>query len=165
MPEAFSVQIDDSEVRAALQRTMAATGDLRPVMKAIGERLLRSTEERFETETAPDGTAWTPLKASSIAAGYKKPKRTPVKGHMTAAFTRYLANRKILTLSGQLRGSIFSRPAADHVAVGTGKVYGATQQLGRGVIPARPFLGVTTADRQEILDLLAEHLEQAMEGR
>lgn len=165
MPASFEVQIDDREVRAALKRALVSTGDLTPVMKAIGERLLRSTEERFDTETAPDGTPWKPLKASSLGAGYKKAKRTPVKGQLTAAYKRYLADRKILTRSGQLRSTIFSRPASDHVAIGTGKIYGATHQFGRGEIPARPFLGVTTADQQEILDLLSEHVSRAMAGR
>lgn len=170
MAEAFAIEIDDSEVRAALQRTLAATGNLSPVMKAIGERLLRSTEERFETETAPDGTAWQPLAPGSAEAGFKN-KKTPVKGLLSAAFSRYLAGRKILTLSGQLRGSIYSKPAKDQVAVGTGKIYGAIHQLGgqagRGrkvTIPARPFLGVTDSDRSEILELLGDHVAQAMAG-
>jgi phage virion morphogenesis protein len=161
MPEAFAVQIDDREIRAALQRTLAATGNLTPVMKAIGERLVRSTEERFDTETAPDGTPWKPLKATTLYGSYKKKKSTKA-GEPTAAFSRYLSGRKILTLSGELRGSIFSKPGQDQVAVGTGKIYGATHQFGRGKIPARPFLGITDADRNEILELLREHIEHAM---
>jgi phage virion morphogenesis protein len=170
MAEAFAIVIDDSEVRAALQRALAATGNLSPVMKAIGERLLRSTEERFETETAPDGTAWKPLQLGSLYGGFGKKKFTKA-GTLSAAFQRYLDRRQILTLSGELRGSIFSKPGRDQVAVGTGKIYGAIQQLGglagRGLkttIPARPFLGVTEADRSEILELLREHIEQAMAG-
>ncbi len=140
MADIFSVSIDDSEVRAALQRAMTATGNLRPVMKAIGERLLRSTEDRFATETAPDGSAWKPLK------------------------DRTQSGRKILTKSHQLRGSFYRRATATSVAVGTGKIYGATHQFGRGAIPARPFLGITADDRVEIMDLLAEHLDQALTG-
>ncbi|WP_051361141.1 phage virion morphogenesis protein [Desulfuromonas sp. TF] len=168
MAEAFSIQIDDTEVRAALQRAQAATGNLSPVMKAIGERMVRSTEERFETETAPDGTRWEPLAASSLGSGFKK-KKTKQDGTLTAAFSRYLASRQILTRSGELRGSIYSRPGSDQVSIGTGKVYAAIHQLGgkagRGrkvAIPARPFLGVTDADRVEILELLREHMEMAL---
>lgn len=165
MADPFKVEIavDDSEIRAALQRSMTANSNMRPVFKVIGERLLRSTEERFDTETDPTGKPWAPLQISSLYAGYGKKKYTQ-KGMLTAAFSRYLGARKILTKSGQLRRSIYSKPTDTQVAIGTGKIYGATHQFGRGNIPARPFLGITVADRVEILELVQEYNEQALAG-
>lgn len=164
MAEPFKVEIaiDDREIQAALQRSITANSNMRPVFKAIGERLLRSTEDRFDTETDPTGKPWAPLQISTLYAGYGKKKYTQ-KGMLTAAFSRYLGARKILTKSGQLRGSIYSKPTETQVAVGTGKIYGATHQLGRGNIPARPFLGVTEADRVEILALIQDHIDNAMQ--
>lgn len=177
MAESFSINIavNSTEVRDALNRALQATGNLTPAMKAIGERLLRSTEENFKSEQAPDGTAW-PKSAAAIAA-----------------------NRKTLSASHQLRNSIWYRAGKDEVRLGTPKPYAAIHQLGfdgpMGVgahtrkmthifgrklkspvpvlvrahirqvnLPARPFLGVGTGDEREIIDILEEHIDNAFRG-
>lgn len=145
MSAAFSVSIDDSEVRAALKRGMAATGNLTPVMKAIGERLLRSTNENFSGESAPDGTKWEQSSAAKAEG------------------------RKTLTKSSQLRNSIYYKAESDQVRIGSPKPYAAIHQLGgkagRGLkvkLPARPFIGVSAEDRIEIIEILNDHLRAAL---
>ncbi|WP_321367602.1 phage virion morphogenesis protein [uncultured Desulfuromusa sp.] len=172
MAESFSVRIEDDQVQQALNRALKATGDLTPAMKAIGEHLLRSTEENFRGEHEPDGTPWKPLKVLSYHLGYSigKKKATHTKsGSLTAAFSKYLAGRKILTDSHELRNSIHYSASRTSVAIGSGKVYAALHQFGgkagRGkkvTIPARPFLGIGPGDRQEILAELRNHLETAL---
>ena len=62
----LTVEIDDAEVRTALNRLLAAGTDMTPLMRDIGEHLLNTTRERFHSEKAPDGTPWTPLTDSTL---------------------------------------------------------------------------------------------------
>ncbi|MCC8998035.1 MAG: phage virion morphogenesis protein [Candidatus Contendobacter sp.] len=45
-------------------------------------------------------------------------------------------------------------------------MYGATHQFGNPNlnIPARPFLGLSQSDEQELLDILNDHLNRALGG-
>lgn len=141
MPE-ITIRIEDKAVRAALNRLAARGGNLAPALKVIGEELVKSTEARFGSQgPAPDGTPWPKLSPMTLTR-----KKHP----------------KILTESGHLRGSIRSRLLGSRaVAVGTNRAYAAIHQLGgqagRGrkvTIPARPYLGVSAADRVRILTVL-----------
>ena len=49
----ITVELDDAEVRRALDRLLNAGADLRPVMEDIGEYLLRTMRERFDAEEVP----------------------------------------------------------------------------------------------------------------
>jgi phage virion morphogenesis protein len=174
MATGFKVKVEDEQVKRALQRVIKATGDLTPAMKAIGEHMLRSTGSNFAGEHEPDGTPWKPLKVLSYHLAYalRKGKATHTRrGRLTAGFQKYLAGRKILTDSGELRGSIAYRAGGSKVEWGTGKVYGAIHQFGgqagrnkKVTIPARPFLGVGPDDRSEIVNILENHLRAAISG-
>ena len=52
----------------------------------------------------------------------------------------------------------------DRLEFGTDRKYGATHQFGdpRRNIPARPFLGLSDDDHREVLDILQEHLRDAL---
>jgi phage virion morphogenesis protein len=123
-----------------LEKTLLdiANADFSAAHREIGEALLRSTNQRFRDERAPDGKKWYPV----------APKTAKRKG----------AHDKILTLTARLRRSISYRADADGVIIGTAAVYAATHQFGRRTgarsgsfsIPPRPFLGVSRADEAEI---------------
>jgi phage virion morphogenesis protein len=109
---------------------------------------------RFRTQTGPDGVAW--------KKGRKKSGRT-------------------LTQAGHLAGSISSRATSGEATWGVNRVYAAIHQFGGVIkpktkkalrfriagggfatvkqvtIPARPFLGVSAADRSDILHVLRKH--------
>ncbi|MFV0678997.1 phage virion morphogenesis protein [Ottowia sp.] len=133
----FSIDTSGLEPLAARLRGLA-TMDTAALMPRIGEHLLASTRKRFSTETAPNGAPWAALKHPSR----KKHKKD-----------------KILTLRGFLRGSgLRYQPEKRSVAVGTNLIYGATHQFGRDNIPARPFLGLSDADRAELLEITLDWL-------
>ena len=144
----ITIEIDGLD---AVQRRLAeiarAGQDLTPVMAVIGEKLKRSTQDRFSSQTAPDGKPWPPLDLEYAAR--KKRNRD-----------------KVLTLHGELRGSIAYRAAADQVIVGSNEKYAATHQFGSGDdgrnIPARPFLGLSDDDRDVIRVTVADYLEKAL---
>ena len=58
----LTIEVDGlAAVRKSLGKLIAAGHDATPLMGSIGEGLLKSTRERFATETDPDGRPWAPL--------------------------------------------------------------------------------------------------------
>ena len=155
----IEVTFDDAKVRAALNRLIAAGRDLTPLMREIGEHLLTTTRERFVTQTAPDGTPWTPLSETT-----KRRKRRN--------------KDKVLTERGFLRGNLTFQAGSDEVLVGSPSIYAGTQQFGAkkgafgstskgapipwGDIPARPFLGLSHDDETEIGHLVIDYLNEQL---
>lgn len=174
----ITTTVDDAQARAALAR-LAEPGTA-ALMPRLGEYLQRSTQGRFKSQTAPDGSAWAPLQQR-----YARRKK--------------YNKDKILTLRGYLRTSIhYQVTAPDTVAVGTNTKYAGVHQEGgtieqlaqsrkvryrsvagrvlfakakhvRGVterwvargayqvkIPARPFLGISAVDDQEIREIILD---------
>ena len=121
--------------------------DLGELLPRIGEYVQRTTQERFRTQTDPEGKPWQALAASTLA---KKTKNRD----------------KILTEHGWLRSRINWRvlPDGRSVAIGTPMIYGATHQFrapkaprGRGpwgAIPARRYLGLSDADKKHLIALV-----------
>lgn len=137
------VEINDREVIAALRRLQAAGANMEPVFQTIGERLLINTRARFGKQISPEGVAWAPLSPAYRAAKKKNPD-------------------KILTARGYLHDTLRYQASASGVEFGTDRIYGATHQFGRGNIPARPFLGLSEGDRQDILAIVSDHLGRAL---
>ena len=56
------IKYDDREVQRALNRLIAAGGDLTPAMREIAGHLADSVADSFDRERAPDGAPWKPIK-------------------------------------------------------------------------------------------------------
>jgi phage virion morphogenesis protein len=136
---AIDIEVDDAELKAALEQLAAKVRDLTPFFNDVGETLLNSTRERFRSQTAPDGTPWAALNPE-----YRRRKKRNAD--------------KVLTLWGHLRGTLVKQADENSLRIGTPLVYGATHQFGRGPIPARPFLGLSDDDRAALLDALRDYL-------
>lgn len=121
---------------------------MRPVFADLGEYLLQSHAERWEQEESPEGEPWAPL--SEAYAARKAAQGKP---------------DKILVLDGYLE--LLHYDATDEeLFFGTSRIYGATHQFGdadRG-IPARPFLGLSEDDREEVLTIVTGWLEGLIAG-
>ncbi len=160
-------RMDVSQAQSAFSRLAQAVSDTTPIMRAIGTGLVASTQDRMDQGVAPDGGAWAPLNPA-----YAATKRGP-------GILRERAMR------GGLQGSITYRARNDQVAVGSNKIYAAIHQLGgvirpkgsgrlvfrlgnrivhaRSVtIPARPYLGISSDDRDMIADVLTGALDRAI---
>lgn len=149
------IRMDVSQAQSLFGRLAMAVSDTTPIMRAIGTGLVTSTQDRFEDEVDPDGAAWAPLNPDYLAT-----KRG-------AGILRESAMR------GGLQGSITYRAGRTDVAVGTNKVYGAIHQFGGDIqsrlvktrsvtIPARPYLGISSEDRDMILDVVSGALDRAI---
>lgn len=152
----ITIEINDAQVRAVLNRLAKRGRNPRPALLEIGEELRDSTLKRFAASTGPDGSRWAPNQPSTLArwrGGAKKP---------------------LIGEGKALSTQISYRVAADAVYIGSPMKYAATQQFGAkkgalgtsrrggplpwGDIPARPFLGISAEDRKTIEAIIAAHM-------
>ena len=158
-----SVKVDGDVQRLMQRLGRIADMDKAGINNAIAEGLRTSTIERFQAEKSPEGKKW----KQSIRAREE--------------------GGKTLTKSTALRSSIRSDSSADGLAIGTNDIRAATHQFGdtriikakrkkalrfrvngrwvskkevKVTIPARPFLGVSEEDEEEIKELLCKALEE-----
>jgi phage gpG-like protein len=66
------IEIDDREVRQALEDLRRRTSNMKPAMHAHGDHLHSSTLERFTTLRGPGGAPWKPNTRASFYAGVLK---------------------------------------------------------------------------------------------
>lgn len=181
----YSVKVTDNDIAAALGRVIEAGRDLTPLFDHLGPSLVGSTQQRFETETDPQGRKWIPLRPATIRA-----KRGD---------TRILRRRNILW------GSLTFNVGPAFLAWGTNVAYAGIHQGGGTIekfarsqkatfaktrkgqmrfakkrtkaksrvvkpitigahsvtIPARPYLGIDAADKQLIIDEANAYLSGA----
>lgn len=159
----FSYQIDDAQLYAGLRSLIALGRDAGPIMAdiaAIGES---STRMRFRTEGGPDGQKWKPSLRARITGG------------------------RTLTKDGHLSGSISGRHGRDFAEWGVNRIYAAIHQFGGEIrakggslrfrlanggfatvqkvtMPARPFLGISDDDRDDILDIIQARIQARTQG-
>lgn len=157
----IEIEVNDEAVLAALQRAGAGASDLFPLMQGIGEYLVESTKQRFKDGKAPDGSVWAAKSPATIAAYERRNEKVDL--------------RPLFGPRGLLSSQIASRPDSEGVSVGSSLNYSAVMQFGAeagafgtaandtpipwGKIPARPYLGISDADREEILHLVDTWLD------
>jgi phage virion morphogenesis protein len=166
----MEARIDDHALMAYLAKVENRCIDMTPAMKAIGEYMLRATDQRFTDEEDPEGKAWTPHAAITRALAYRRKggkTHTAKRKQVSAAFLRYAASRKILTEGHYLRRSIHYVADRDSVVIGTPPdiPYAAIHQFGgkagRGKkvkIPARPYLGINDRDRAKAVQIMKQYI-------
>lgn len=160
----FRGEIDDSQIRGALKRLLDIGSHTAPTMGAIARLGENSTRMRFRTQTGPDGKRWKPSLRAQLQGG------------------------NTLTKDGHLSGSISSNYGKDFAEWGVNRIYAAIHQFG-GVIrakssgalkfmlpgggfaivqavrmPARPYLGISEADRSDILDVFERRISSVAGG-
>ena len=171
MAEPIRIDIDDAELRALIDRlaSAAAPGGLATPFAEIGEDLVDSTQRRFATGTAPDGTPWAPNSPATFASWLSK--RTGITrkdGRLNARGAALAASKRpLIGDSLALSTQIFYQVEPDGLTVGSSRIYAAMMHFGGtraeyphlwGDIPARPFLGISDADRVGIVEVLNRHL-------
>jgi phage gpG-like protein len=177
---AFTIEVKDQGVQAALQALSARVNNMRPVLQTIGEGIVERTKRRFEASTGPDGVKWKDNSPTTLAllagrlAGHKG--KVKKDGSLNAAGQRAYANKKPLIGESQdLRRQFTLSVVNGTLTVGSTPVYAAIHQFGgkagRGLkvtIPARPFLPVHKdgtlypKDQAEILAALNSYLMQGL---
>lgn len=167
----FEVSLDDTAIKAAFDRLENGYANPQPFFEKIGAYGVRSTQERFISQSGPDGTewqAWNPAYAELRGPG------------------------SILTRSGALAQSLNFQAGLSEVRWGSPMVYAAVHQFGATIvpknapalkfqladadgrpfevqvksvtIPARPYLGLNEVDREEIIALAGDYTSELLAG-
>ena len=142
------IRYDDQELQRAVNRLIAAGGDMRSAMREAAGHLADSVADSFDRQAEPAGAPWRPLLPKTVRARQRQ---------------RYGAG-PILERSGGLALSILADHDKTSAVAGTNLIYAATHHFGDGRrgIPARPFLGLTDEHKGAILDALRRHFEAAL---
>jgi phage gpG-like protein len=167
---AITVNYLDKQVQDRLSEIIGRAKNMRPAFLEIGEDLVDTTKRRFASATSPDGAPWAQNSPVTVArflgqtaGNLKKDGTLSKKGALRSGSkkpltgeTRTLAS----TINYQLKGS-------DGVSIGSNKDQAAMMQFGGtksqfphlwGDIPARPYLGISPADKTNILDIVGSYL-------
>lgn len=137
----ITIEVDDRGVVAGLSRLAERMEDMSPVMREVGDAVREASMDAFKREASPEGAKWPPLSPATI----RRRRGGPV--------------HRILQDTGALRQSIVKRLEGNRsVIVGARVEYAPFHQFGTKRMPARPFLGVSPATREEIMDVIDDWL-------
>lgn len=158
----YSIRLEGDTTRLMKKLKQLKSVDIQGINASVGEALRTSTADRFKEQKSPNGKRW----RSSI--------RAATQGGVT------------LTNTAQLKNSIRSSADKTGAAIGTNVKHAATHQFGdkrtiraktsKGLrfnvggrwvtkdkvkvnIPARPFLGISKDDEEEIRGILQDAFE------
>ena len=148
----------------ALGKAAHKLGDTQALMESVGDALVSGTLKRFDAEEDPTGKKWKPSARASAEGG------------------------KTLTDTALLRRSIDYAATPEKVMVGSNLPYARIHQKGgtdkpkkgkylkfKGLdgkdvfvkevmIPARPYLGVSSEDMEEVRETMADFLKGAFKA-
>lgn len=148
----------------ALGKAAHKLGDTQALMESVGDALVSGTLKRFDAEEDPTGKKWKPSARASAEGG------------------------KTLTDTALLRRSIDYAATPEKVMVGSNLPYARIHQKGGTVkpkkgkylkfkgldgkdafvkevtIPARPYLGVSSEDMEEVRETMADFLKGAFKA-
>jgi len=144
----LSIQPDGLEaVQKQLQKLIERGDNLQPLFADIGEMLILSHDQRFRDQVSPDGQAWQPL-SESYREKKRKNKDTILKlnDHLGREFN-YVTTGKDLFF-----GTPYEYGALHH--------FGGTPDMpaGPAAVPARPWLGISQEDINEIYSIVGDFL-------
>lgn len=134
----FSIEPYGLKGTAQQIEKLVANGTSELALREVGEYLLESTQQRFIEMQAPDGTPWEPLAIETLR-NKKRPDR-------------------ILTEEGNLADLLSYQLNSNELLLGSNLEYAATHQFGRDDIPERPFLGLATFERKEVIAIIQDHI-------
>ena len=175
-----------TEAQNAVKALQRALADKRSILRQIGEELVASTDERFGSMQAPDGAPWKPLHPRTIRQKRNKQKILTERGLLRGSIHHEL-NGDTLEVGTDRKygaihqfGGVVKIPARTQtVKVGTkgknkGRFMKAKSKAAHAIertftipahdvtIPARPFLGLSSDDKEEIVEIVHKHLWAAL---
>ena len=145
MADFLKIEVDDAKARAWFGELQRRGQDLSPLMRDIGEVLTESTQRRFATGIAPDGTPWEPLADGSgrtplVDTGRMRDDISPNSG---ADFVEIRAGAKQARWHQEGTDPYKIKPRNKKALAFDGVVRGGVNHPG---LPARPFVGLSTDD-------------------
>lgn len=166
------IVVDDQAVVEAMARLGRAAARPEAALKNIALHLLQATVERVRQERAPDGSSWAPLHPEYKRVEKRGPgmlREMGTAGGMIASLSWELrggssvevGTNRVYARIHQLGGEILPK-RADHLVFRLG---GRTVKAGKVTIPARPWLGISAGDREEIAAIVEHFIAAAARTR
>jgi phage gpG-like protein len=162
----FNLSFDTKSVDSYLSMLRERCYKIRPLLRPIGEIILKGVDKNFEEQGREGGRTktWKPLKDITLVLrkSYKVGRGRPMIGTITRGF-----GTRILERTGRLRKSINMKIYPNRVEIGTDVPYAALHEKGGTIInhlgktsyvDKRPFLTVTDKEVKEITDLVESYL-------
>ena len=155
MTDTILIQVEAERAERWFGELLRRSADLTGLMADIGETLLESTQARFTTGIAPDGTAWAPLRDGSG--------RTPLLDTGTMRDQIYPSHgQDWVELTATAKQAGWHQEGTDpyEIRPKNGKALnwpggpGPRAKVNHPGLPARPFMGLSLDDEQAI-DALA----------
>lgn len=183
MPE-ITIKIDGADaLREKLREIAGRVSNLSPIMQTIGARITTQTKDRFRSEgPAPDGTPWARLQASTLKRKKHSKILTESTALRDSVHYQMLGNNAVSVGTGEnipyaaihqfggtinqgARSELFVRNRYKRSVKETGRQKGQFKKgttAGQGLtfgnrvinIPARPFLGLSRENSDEILGII-----------
>ena len=164
MSAALDLSVEgQQQIEQRLQAMLAAVADRAPLLDSIGLYLESSTIDRFDDETAPDGSKWTQSIRAKEEGGKTLTDQSILRGSIT-----YIADNDQVEWGSNLIYAGVHQHGATITAKGPG---GLKFQLPGGLgfrnvmsvtIPARPFLGINADDEIQIIGLTEDYIADAV---
>ncbi len=157
MTDRFEITLEgDQELRRALGDVLRQLEDGTEMFDGIGALLVQNIQFRFDTQTAPDGTPWLPLAASTKRIYEKK-----YEGNIPGS---------LLQRTRHMRDTLTHNHGRDFVEVGFGDIIALYHETGtRRGLPRRQLLSddpiagtLGEGDRQDVLDFVTGYLSDTL---
>ena len=165
----LDIRVQDQEVSRLLNRALRRSQDLTPAMRKVSGVLASAVDDAFELMRDPlTLNRWPDLTATT-----KSLRRQP-RSRRGRTIPSSGPPYRILIDTAILVNSFTTEHGKDFALVGTNVKYAPTHQYGAakgkfgsdrygrsipwGNVPARPFLGVTEDDLEEIRDILRRYI-------
>ncbi|OBY58232.1 phage virion morphogenesis protein [Pseudomonas sp. AU12215] len=184
-----TLEYDVSRVMEALQSAADLLRNPVPMFRDMGEYMLLALDARFESQTAPDGTPW-----QALSPSYQKRKRKNqdkilvLDGYLKNTIRYQVSENELAVGTNRLYAAIHQFGGEIQIAARSQQAYfhhdaksneiaprfankrkaNFSQWVTLGPytikIPARPWLGTSTEDDDELLAIAYKHLDKAFSG-
>lgn len=164
----FDFEIKSGMVLDVLNQVESTLDNPNPMLADMGEYLTSSTQERFRTSTAPDGSKWQANSQTTYLKILGK-SHSDDESKLNAKGVNRVTSKRPNVLSSNLMNSIHYQISGVLLLVGSNMIYAATAHFGAkkgafgngapwGDIPAREYLGISLADEAELYAIAEDHL-------
>lgn len=185
----IDVGFDDTVTRIVLGNTVRALDNPRPLLAMVREHLLRIHRQRFQDQKAPGGTPWQALSPRYLRRKKRNSNRILVlRGYLMNLLRGILDDEGLLFGTDRVYGAIhhfggeiqhaarsqftyFKRgrdgAAGNRFVKKSKSDFAQPATIGEHAtrIPARPWLGTSREDDQDLVQLARDYLNEAMSRR
>ena len=140
----------------ALGKATHSLAHTQALMESIGEGLVSGTRQRFRDEEAPDGQKWPQSGRAAASGGQTLTDTARLRDSIDyAAIPDMVGSNLPYARIHQLGGVIVPKKAKKLVFKGHD---GTTRAVDKVTIPARPYLGVSESDLDDVRAAMADFL-------